>query len=784
MINTNMPLFDKVPPIPYDITDQVVNVQFIAALESANSIALVPNKDLTGIKSILLLHKKDNTISFASDLTGFVALKKTYFSLFMGFMTIKDTFYLVFAEKVRCQKFGRFGVFDIQSVLVYALKDFSLQLEITNILSAYYKLGFLFSYEMDLTDSGNYRAAFDFGANPFKHRKNFLYFANRVLISTCISSQNKEWAIPIIYGQLYQERLKFVEGQNNQVYFLFKASVLDVNPRYKEDNELLEDFYCPTSFNVIDTFMIDELEVKSFGVIFNDFPGVTRKMKSKTKSDYFSTSVNSKKLTKYFEFMRYFHHCPAFVFSGKQEQLDLMKAVGEIRQVDDKLKSIIKVFMMVKGEGIKELLHLSGIIIDKLNCIDLVGEDDSKNFVTSNVSICSERPIEEMEECFCLLYHNYIKADIIRKRVTTKRKCRLSGEELRYEDEISIKHHITHKNTVKSLFKLIKDSSAKLIKKEHLMRNSVKELNTKIDMAQLLKYIYGPKNSISKGYIKILSKHNIPVYKTREINLCIITHNCGGSSPNNQIMAQLQYNNMEAIHKSDLLIIGLQEIVEMKSKNWGNIITNNNKQFLTPWVEAFSHLFVEFDILTHVSMLGLFLIVFIRKSVSHIYDVSIHELELIKLGTMNLANKGGIFLRFKINYEQIGIFNCHLAAGTNTKNCQKRQDNILALANFLNSQPGISLSFIIGDMNFRTNITCSEASDLIDKFMKDASHEETHSHLAKLLAVDELSEFMKMTTGTSLEQYSEAPIRFLPSYKWNVGKNDYNFSNSKRAPSW
>lgn len=34
---------------------------------------------------------------------------------------------------------------------------------------------------------------------------------------------------------------------------------------------------------------------------------------------------------------------------------------------------------------------------------------------------------------------------------------------------------------------------------------------------------------------------------------------------------------------------------------------------------------------------------------------------------MNLANKGATFLNLRINWEDIGIINCHLASGTKKK---------------------------------------------------------------------------------------------------------------------
>ena len=149
-----------------------------------------------------------------------------------------------------------------------------------------------------------------------------------------------------------------------------------------------------------------------------------------------------------------------------------------------------------------------------------------------------------------------------------------------------------------------------------------------------------------------------------------------------------------------------------------------------------------------------------------------------------MANKGGLYLRLKIDYEQIAVFNCHLAAGMKSKSYMKRQENLLALATFMDSQNDLSLSFIIGDMNFRTALSCDEAEQLLAKYIQTQERNESLAQLQKLLDSDELLEYMKYSKGTVLEKFIEAPICFMPSYKWNVGSNTYNFDSGKRPPSW
>lgn len=769
----------SIPENPVNAT----NLKCIAALESKDRIVLVAHPKITGIEHPLSIHKDKQTMTFDDDVADLAYTKKLYFSLFIGFISFKETLHLVLADKIKSLKFGHFDVFEISSVTVYAVNTLTPNLDLSQILTEYYKLGFLFSYEIDLTDSINYLSAFDVAKDPFKYRKNFIYFANRNMVTTCITPTNKEWAMPVIYGRLQHDTIYKEEASIIEVYFLYKASVLDINPRYREDMELLEDFYCPTSFHAIDTFVTQDNTTTSFGVVFNDFPGVTRTIKLRSKGDYFTSHISPRKIAKYFEFMKYYTHSTAFIFSGKKESVDLMSTVNEYLKVNSGFRSIVKHMVALKTEDYSELLQACNTVSDKLSGIDFLSDDRTSEFNGTFVSFCTERPIEDMEECFNRIYINYLKQDVSSRNISTQARSRISFDDLN-SSALFLSTTQLQRQIIKGIFHVISVSKRHISDIHEYLKASLKELNVKASLSKVMNSIYGPHNSISRSYMRILDRYELPVFNTREMKIGIITHNCGGAVASKKLMESIYYHQMDSIRQCDLLVIGLQEIIEMKSKNWGKIIKNDNMESLHPWVESLTACFSEFDVVSNVSMLGLLLIVFIKKSVAQVFDVSVHELEQIKMGLMNLANKGGIFLRFKINYEQIGLFNCHLAAGTKIKSYQKRQENLVSLASYLDDQSGLTMSFILGDMNFRTTLGCDEAEHLINKYVQVGSYEETTPYLQKLLAADELTEYMKYSKGSVLGMFSEAPITFLPSYKWVIGKNAYNYDGGKRAPSW
>lgn len=81
----------------------------------------------------------------------------------------------------------------------------------------------------------------------------------------------------------------------------------------------------------------------------------------------------------------------------------------------------------------------------------------------------------------------------------------------------------------------------------------------------------------------------------------------------------------------------------MKGKNLTNIVTNFNQDTVESWMDFFKTK-TDYYIIGQASILGLMMVVLLKKSAKHIH-VNIVEHQLIKLGFMNIAaNKGGINL--------------------------------------------------------------------------------------------------------------------------------------------
>ena len=59
-----------------------------------------------------------------------------------------------------------------------------------------------------------------------------------------------------------------------------------------------------------------------------------------------------------------------------------------------------------------------------------------------------------------------------------------------------------------------------------------------------------------------------------------------------------------------------------------------------------------------------------------------------------------------------------------------------------------------------------------------------NNNLAKLLERDQLLLSRRRNPGFRLRAFTESPITFAPTYKYDVGTDNYDSSEKKRSPAW
>jgi endonuclease/exonuclease/phosphatase family metal-dependent hydrolase len=137
--------------------------------------------------------------------------------------------------------------------------------------------------------------------------------------------------------------------------------------------------------------------------------------------------------------------------------------------------------------------------------------------------------------------------------------------------------------------------------------------------------------------------------------------------------------------------------------------------------------------------------------------------------------------------------NCHLAAGQ-TQTAHRNNDIAAILeAETLPSEGSLTtrtdqfasggdgsmimdheVCILNGDLNYR--IDAIPRNVIIDAVRQN--------NLTKLLERDQLLASRRKNPGFRLRSFSEAPITFAPTYKYDVGTDQYDSSEKKRSPAW
>ncbi|KAF1363754.1 DNase I-like protein [Lizonia empirigonia] len=301
----------------------------------------------------------------------------------------------------------------------------------------------------------------------------------------------------------------------------------------------------------------------------------------------------------------------------------------------------------------------------------------------------------------------------------------------------------------------------------------------------------------------------------RELSARVMTWNAGAVKPTTLRQSgdrDFLRDIVEPENPPDILVFGFQELVDLENKK----ITaksffkkKKQKQKESSEHEHMSHQYrawkdhlirvldehaprENYVLLHTANLVGLFTCVFVKSSErNNIRDVSAAE---IKLGfSGRVGNKGALVVRFLLDDSSLCLINCHLAAGqTQTTHRNNDAASIMEAAPLpKNRSPSDCANFFVGggdgsmildheicilngDLNYR--IDAMPRNTVIDCVRQ--------GNLAKLLERDQLLLSRKRNPGFRLRAFNEMPIEFAPTYKYDVGTDNYDSSEKKRSPAW
>ncbi|KAJ5146527.1 uncharacterized protein N7515_001091 [Penicillium bovifimosum] len=297
----------------------------------------------------------------------------------------------------------------------------------------------------------------------------------------------------------------------------------------------------------------------------------------------------------------------------------------------------------------------------------------------------------------------------------------------------------------------------------------------------------------------------------REIKAVVLTWNAGAATPGSVRTSDFIRDAVTPEDPPEIVVFGFQELVDLENKKitaksllmGSKKKESGEKEHMSRqyrvWIDHLTRTLHEcmpleesYVLLHSANMVGLFTCVFVKHKERHnIKNINASE---IKRGMGGLhGNKGALVLRFVLDDSSMCFVNCHLAAGqTQTAN---RNNDIAAIleAESLSAENSMTLradqfasggdgSMIMdhevcilnGDLNYR--IDSIPRNVIIDAVRQN--------NLPKLLERDQLLASRRKNPGFRLRAFVESPITFAPTYKYDVGTDDYDSSEKKRSPAW
>ena len=808
--------------IPEDATTSEIplSLRCIYGHSTGTEVILFAEPKLTGITQPLVIPIKDPQ-PFTKDVPLPDKPKGFFFSLYLGSFELNNIPYLFFATQVIPIKFGVHVVYLIKTLVAYKKQTFFIDIDLSESLTQLLGDRFIFSYTVDLTDHCNFEEVLFEKGRPKKSNLNWLFFANRNSTSTLVRLA-RNWVIPVVSGNIFYKKENDLE-----LYLILRNSIIDIYPANSEDSDALWDFYSPSSVISVDCLMSKGEQLTSLNISLNNFPKGNGDFEGKMAGDQISNQIKEEKIGRYFEFMYYFLNCKAFVFSGSIDQLKLMRSVGlscpllnvgllpdrkslYVKSKDSLSKNEEETPPLSSEEDLaksspKNIEHPA--LNSKEEIVQQPSDKESKSEgcypYTSHENIIPVYEIIEFYEDYPEITSNEIDdiAEKVNKLISKRTSRSKLGLSICTESFPSDAFMLFQLIYVEFFEVFLKKSNCDVSKEpqclldalhfieKHFMDGSNSVLNImnkngarKASLPKpapskdLLAQIFGKRSGISRWY-KAITKQ-MEIFSSKLIQVACVTHNCSGEIPSGETLPFMKYPKIPDIANSDIIVIGLQEIVEMKSHNLGSILTAKNEKAVEQWKALFKSQFKDHTTMSSVSLLGLYLCVLVKRDRLQDLDVIVSKHELHKLRFMNLANKGALFLNLKINFDSLGVMNCHLNSGDSSKDAKKRMADLNNLYQFLEEQRGLSAGIIFGDMNFRT-LNLPDSVKTMDKIERK-SLKPTDKMLIHEPSVDEFE--LGKELYPEMKNLTELKITFSPSYK--LVPYEFRYNLFKCSPAW
>ena len=312
-----------------------------------------------------------------------------------------------------------------------------------------------------------------------------------------------------------------------------------------------------------------------------------------------------------------------------------------------------------------------------------------------------------------------------------------------------------------------------------------------------------------------MQAHDVDYCTFNEIKAVVMTWNAGASTPydlrHDKRKLDIFRNIIQTKSPPDILVFGFQELVDLEDKKLtAKSFFKGSKKKDPGEAEHMSHQYrawrdflvqllddsmptsETYHLLHTASMVGLFSCIFVKASLrSRISRLGTAE---VKRGLGGLhGNKGSIMIRFALDNSSLCFVNCHLAAGqSQTLNRNNDITAILESAGLsAEADPDTRIDLFTGGgdgsmiMDHEICVLNGDLNYRIDTMGRDVVVKAVGANnLSKLLDRDQLLVSRRRNPAFRLRSFQEQEIRFAPTYKYDVGTDQYDSSEKNRSPAW
>ncbi|KAG0203450.1 inositol polyphosphate 5-phosphatase [Mortierella sp. NVP41] len=258
-----------------------------------------------------------------------------------------------------------------------------------------------------------------------------------------------------------------------------------------------------------------------------------------------------------------------------------------------------------------------------------------------------------------------------------------------------------------------------------------------------------------------------------QIDVFVGTYNLNGKPPSGESLEPWLCFDKD-VPEPDLYVIGFQEIVKLTPKQI--MATDEGKRRV--WEQEIEKTInrrggVRYAQLRSGQLVGAALMIYAKESsLPHIRNV---ECAIKKTGMGGMAgNKGAVAIRMKYYETELCLVTSHLASGQ--ENLQERNNDFHTINNGLSFARGRTIAshniiLWCGDFNYRVDMENDQIRALVSQ-----------GNYFEIFRCDQLKR--SIDYGEAFYGYKEGIIAFAPTYRYDIGTDNYDTSEKYRAPAW